>query len=198
MRGIAARHAAELSLQTQPSGDPTLLIGAVLAIRIAERPPVSYHQIVRRYVMGTLIRNRPFLPMQSLRREMDEFFGDLMSRWEGEEGERPVALWRPGMDVAENDTEFVVRTDLPGVEKKDIEISVDDHQLIVSGERTEERKVKEEHYLRVERSTGQFYRSFMLPKAVREDDIRADLKGGVLTIHIPKAEVRKPRKIAVA
>jgi len=106
--------------------------------------------------------------------------------------------WLPAVDVAETPEGLSLYAELPGLSKEDVDISLEDHTLTIRGERKFEKDVKEENYHRIERSYGAFSRSFTLPANVRNDDVKATFKDGVLTIQIPKVEEAKPRKIAIA
>lgn len=148
--------------------------------------------------MTTPIRYRPLQPMPSLRRELDRLFGDFLPLF-GDEGDADTlsAVWRPRMDLTETDGAFVVKMDLPGIEKDQVNVQVEDSTLTVSGERREEKKEEKENYLRMERSYGSFYRSIPLPKTAQVDQVKAEFANGVLTVHIPKAEESKPRKVDI-
>ena len=149
--------------------------------------------------MSTLTRYRPFPPMQSLRREVDRLFGEFLPGFGDEgNGEALSAVWAPRMDLSETDGEFVVKMDLPGIEKDQVTVNVEDSTLTVNGERKEETKEEKENYLRMERSYGSFYRSIPLPKTAKVDEVKAVFKNGVLTVHIPKAEESKPRQVEIA
>ena len=87
--------------------------------------------------------------------------------------------------------------DLPGVSKEDVKISFSDGQLNISGERKQEKENKDSKYHRVERTYGKYFRSFTLPKQIKEDKIDAEFKDGQLTITVPKAEEIKPKEIPI-
>jgi HSP20 family protein len=106
--------------------------------------------------------------------------------------------WVPAMDLVETADDFVLRADLPGLTQDDVKIELEDSTLTVSGERKSERTDKHEGYYRVERAFGSFSRSLTLPKGVDADAVKANFDNGVLEIHIPKPEERKPRRIAIA
>jgi len=105
--------------------------------------------------------------------------------------------WCPAVDVAENDKELLVSADLPGIDPKQVEITVQENILTLSGERKAESESKDESYHRVERAYGSFTRSFVLPSTVDETKVSAEYKDGVLRIHLPKREEAKPRRIDV-
>ena len=105
--------------------------------------------------------------------------------------------WNPVVDIFENDDHIVIKAELPGIDKKDIQVDVKDRVLTLKGERSTENEVEEDHYYRRERSYGKFERSFTLPAYVDSEKIKADYKDGVLQLEIPKPEERKPKNITV-
>ncbi len=130
-------------------------------------------------------------PFRELARVFDEpFFGGL-STGDG------TCRWCPAVDVSEDDKEILVSADLPGIDPKQVEITVRDNILSLNGERKAEKEEKGESYHRVERSYGSFSRSFALPSSVDEAKVSAEYQDGVLRIHLPKREEAKPRKILV-
>ena len=138
------------------------------------------------------------------RREMDAFsdrFNRIIDgpffpavRFSDESGLRN---WKPVVDIYDRDEKFVIKAELPGVDKKDIHVDVKDHVLTLSGERSYENEEKDEKYHHKERAYGKFSRSFSLPDGLDNDKIAADYKDGVLTVEISKPEVKKPKKITV-
>jgi HSP20 family protein len=100
----------------------------------------------------------------------------------------------PNVDVVETDDQIKVSAELPGMQDKDIEVSLDRGVLTISGEKSEERKEEGENYYRAERSYGSFRRAIPLPTEVNEDEVEAIFQDGVLTITMPKAEVARGRK----
>jgi HSP20 family protein len=103
----------------------------------------------------------------------------------------------PSVDIIENDDHFVVNAELPGVEKKDVKITVADGVLTLKGEKKHTYEEKSDRFQRVERSFGAFERSFTLPTSVKSDKIEASFANGILTISIPKAEQAKAKEIEV-
>lgn len=104
--------------------------------------------------------------------------------------------WAPAVDLKENKTNYVVKTDLPGVDPKDIDVTLENGVLTVRGERKEEHREEGENFHRVERFSGSFARQFSLPD-VADDGVEAQMKDGVLEIHIPKSEKAVARKIEI-
>ncbi|HLF15767.1 MAG TPA: Hsp20/alpha crystallin family protein [Bacteroidota bacterium] len=103
----------------------------------------------------------------------------------------------PSVDVVENDGNFIVNAELPGVGKSDVKITVVEGVLTIRGEKKQETEGKGDNFHRIERSFGSFERSFTLPTAVQSDKIEADFSNGILTISIPKSEQAKTREIEV-
>jgi HSP20 family protein len=106
--------------------------------------------------------------------------------------------WTPALDVYDEKENFVVKVELPGLKKEDIDIHLHDGVLTVSGERKHEREVKEGETFRSERYFGRFQRSVALPAPVDAAKVKASYKDGVLTIDLAKAEEAKPKQIAVS
>ncbi|HOT96647.1 MAG TPA: Hsp20/alpha crystallin family protein [bacterium] len=111
--------------------------------------------------------------------------------------EEDSMVWSPRVDVRENPDEIVVKADVPGMDKKDLKISVENNLLTIKGERKSEVEEKEANIYRSERHFGAFQRTFSLSSRVKSDAIRADYKDGVLTIVLPKVEEVKPRQIEI-
>lgn len=141
-----------------------------------------------------IVRWDPFRDLVQMRDEIGRWFGDVAQK---EKDERESALWAPNVDIKETEKEIVVKADLPGMKEEDIEVSVDEGQLIIRGDRKLEKEEKEKDYVRIERSYGSFYRSFNVGVPIKEEEVKASYKDGVLHINIPKAEVKKPKKITV-
>ena len=131
----------------------------------------------------------PWTGMSSLRREMDRFFDRFVEpRWEETD---TMGDWWPRMDVAETKDAFVVKAEIPGVDQKDISVSLQEQMLTVKGEKRQEKEDKDEQYHRVERAYGAFTRSFRLPANVEGAGVKAEFKDGLLTITLPKTPAAK-------
>jgi HSP20 family protein len=138
----------------------------------------------------------PFKDFERMRREMDRlwdsfFEGGLRKRTEGAED------WHPSLDIAETKNEIVVKAEVPGMDPKDIDISLSDGMLTVKGEKKQEKEEKEADYHLIERSYGAFTRSVQLPKEVQSDKISASYKNGILKINLPKSEEAKKKEIKI-
>lgn len=105
--------------------------------------------------------------------------------------------WRPAVDILEENDRFVILADLPGVDPKDIEVTMERGVLIIKGERKLEKDPNQECYRRVERAHGTFYRRFSLPDSADPDRIEANSRNGVLEIILPKRQKVQPKKITI-
>ena len=139
---------------------------------------------------GLMLWN-PFAEIERIRREFDRLLEELVPR---EEGERVFA---PVVDVYETDQELVVKAELPGVKKENVEVSIRDNALHIRGEKKEEKEERTGAYHRVERVYGRFERVVPLPTDVKVESAKAEFKDGVLEIRIPKAEGAKEKKIEI-
>ena len=109
----------------------------------------------------------------------------------------PEGAWGPVVDVIEDDDNVVIRANLPGMEKDDIDLSVVGDTLTLKGEKKQESEVKEGNYYRIERSYGLFQREIPLPSAVDADKVEASYKDGVLEVKLPRKEGAKAKKISI-
>jgi HSP20 family protein len=135
----------------------------------------------------------PFRELARLERDMEEMFGRF-PMWPWGERERG---WAPAVDMVDRKDELVLRADLPGLEEKDIEVTVHDGSVTIRGERKEEAEEKKEDYYCSERSYGVFARTLPLPTGIDADKVKATFKSGVLEVHLPKAKEAKGRKIEI-
>jgi HSP20 family protein len=126
--------------------------------------------------------------LTALRNEMDRLFDRI---WEGDVPERTMGEWSPALDFSETKDSFVMKMEVPGIDPKDIKVSLQDHVLTITGERKREEEEKDERFYRMERSYGTFTRSIRLPMAVDEKKVNAVFKDGVLVVSVPKAEAGK-------
>ena len=144
-----------------------------------------------------LVRWRPRRDLPVLPEEVDRALDRMVRTWMG-----PVSFsefsWSPVVDVSETSDEVVVKAEMPGMSKDDIDISVEDSQLILSGEKRQEQEEKDASYYRVERSYGSFRRIFTLPARVDVAAVKASYQDGILTVRVPKAEAAKAKKIEIS
>ena len=148
--------------------------------------------------MNTNIWN-PFNEMESLLDRYNQARGRPLVRGEGE-GPVTLADWSPTVDIEESEENYLIKADLPGVKKEDINVTFDQGVLGIQGEKKEEKDFEENggKRHRTERYTGKFARFFTLPAEIRPDDIDATYRDGVLALLIPKAKEVKPKSIEVA
>ena len=137
---------------------------------------------------------QPHRFQDEMKQVFDRFFGEE----EGDQSNVVTSQWTPRVDVKEEDKRFVILADVPGVDPKDIEVSMDKGILTIRGERKSEVREQNGKLTRVERSYGAFYRRFALPDSADAEGISATGKHGVLEISIPKKPETTPRRINVA
>lgn len=147
-----------------------------------------------------LVRYEPYSLLDRLTREFNRAgWLDPHTGGEAEDDNSDVVVshWRPAVDIKEEADRFVISADLPGVDPKDIDITMENGVLTLKGERSSETKEDREGYKRVERARGTFYRRFSLPETADAERIEARSKDGVLEIVLPKQEKVQPRRITV-
>ena len=144
-----------------------------------------------------LVRWNPWRDMFGGRGRANMFFDEFFHPSAAHRNAAAEWHWNPGVDVYENDNHFVIKADMPGIDKKDIALDVKNGVLTLKGERHADEEVKKEKAYFRERVHGRFERAFKLPDHVDTDKITADYKDGVLKIEIPKPEAIKPRQITV-
>jgi HSP20 family protein len=139
-----------------------------------------------------------FDPFRNFGERMRRFFGEGFDPF-GRFGEEnwSLAAWAPACDIFETDNEIVVKAELPEVKKEDVKVSVENNILTIHGERKFSEETKRENYHRLERSYGEFTRSFTLPSFVDTGKINAEFKDGMLRVTMPKREEAKPKQVEV-
>jgi len=150
---------------------------------------------------GKLERIPPMRPFGDITRALDDFFGRRWLRpFEWERWERPFAevAAMPSVDVIDRDDEVVVRAEVPGYKKEDIEVSVSDSSLTIKGETKTEAKEEKGDYYRCEISHGAFSRTIALPAAVDDSKAKASMKEGMLELTLPKVEKSKRHPITIS
>ena len=143
-----------------------------------------------------IVRYDPWSVMNQLQDEMNKAFSRVGPADEASDSV-VTADWAPAVDIKEEEDRFVLHADIPGVDPKDIEVSMENGGLCIKGERKTESEEEKEGYKRIERARGTFYRRFALPDTVAADKISARSDHGVLEVVIPKQEKTQPRKITV-
>ena len=147
-------------------------------------------------MVGELTPWRPFRELERMRREMDRLWGSFFEERPRRKAEE-IGEWLPSLDVSETKNDLVVKAEIPGIDPKDIDISLTNDLLIIKGEKKQEKEKKEENYHLIERSYGAFTRSIRLPKEVQSDKIIASYKNGILKVTLPKSEEAKKKEIKI-
>ena len=141
-------------------------------------------------ILDLIPRTRSFVPPGTF---FDRFAGDFDLPTLFEDGK----AWVPAFDISETENEYMVTAELPGIDEKDIDVTLSDGVLTVKGQKKQEKEDNGENYHRVERSYGSFQRSFRIPEKVETETVDAAYKDGVLKLTLKKAEETKPKKIEV-
>ena len=144
--------------------------------------------------MLSITRWEPYRDMITLQNRINRILGDTLAPASSVEG---VGGWLPPVDIFEESDRLVFRAEIPGVNKDDIEVRVENGTLILHGEKRQEKEVDSESAHRIERFYGTFSRSFVLPTSIDAEKIEARYKDGVLELVLPKAEEARPRKIKI-
>jgi len=144
-----------------------------------------------------IVRFDPFRELSLMQDRMNRMFGDFYGR-RLDDDVMSRGDWVPAVDIYENDKhQIVIRAEMPGMKREDIELRVENNTLTLRGERKREAEVRDEQYHRVERASGAFVRSFSLPSTVDAGHVSAEYKDGVLSVTLPLREEAKPRQIPV-
>lgn len=147
-------------------------------------------------VMTALSRWNPFKEMEDLQGRLGSWMA-LPGRTATSKEALAVADWSPLVDITEDEKEFLLKVELPGVKREEVKVTVEDGVLMLSGERRFEKEEKDRKYHRIERAYGSFVRSFTLPEETPADKVAAEFKDGVLVIRLPKTTTPKPSPMEV-
>jgi HSP20 family protein len=141
----------------------------------------------------TLVRWRPNRSWLGSRHVVDRFFDDFFTNsFESD------TVWHPNIDIVEKDDKLLTTVELPGINKEDVSISIENNVLSIEGTKKHEKEEKKEQYYRNERSFGSFKRSFKLPYPVDAKKIKANFKNGLVKIEIPKSPEAKAKEIPIS
>ncbi len=142
----------------------------------------------------TMKRWDPFDELRSMQHEMDRLFDRML-------GSRAIAehpmLWMPSVESYTKDNQLVFKAELPGVDPKDLDVSITDRELIIRGERKAEKDTREENYIHREINYGSFERRFALPEGIKTDDLKAKFSNGILEITVPAPAMSAARKVHI-
>ncbi len=146
-----------------------------------------------------VVRYEPWGLLRRFHDDVNQLYGEsrVAAVAEGDRSSIVTSNWSPAVDIREEDEKFVLKADIPGVDPKDIDVTMDDGVLTIKGERKCESEEEANGYKRVERSRGTFYRRFSLPDSADAERVTAKGKDGVLEVVIPKHEKVQPRRITV-
>src|ERR671934_207360 len=145
----------------------------------------------------SITRYDPFRDLKTLQDEVNRLFSTNFSRSFADEGIARGA-WTPNVDIYENKDEIILEAELPGMNRDDFELTIENNVLTLRGERRFEKKDETDNYHRVERSYGSFTRSFTLPQTVSAEGATAEYKNGVLRVTLPKRAETKARRIQIS
>jgi HSP20 family protein len=139
-----------------------------------------------------------FDPFRNVEERMRRFFGEGYEPFKTPTEENwSLATWAPTCDIFETDNEIVVKAELPEVKNEDVRVTIDNNMLTIRGERKFSEETKKDSYHRMERSYGEFFRSFTLPQFIDATKVGAEFKNGILRITLPKREEAKPKQLEV-
>lgn len=141
-------------------------------------------------ILDLIPRTSSFVPGRTL---FDQFFDD----WDLPALFGEGKSWVPAFDISENEKEYVVTAEIPGIDQKDLEVTLSDGILTVKGEKKQEKEHQGDNYHRLERAYGSFHRSFHIPEKVDAEKVDASYRNGILKLTIPKAETGEVKKIEV-
>lgn len=143
-----------------------------------------------------LVRWQPFDRRIGVQSRINDLFDDIFAsarRYSTVDS----TVWTPSVDLLESHDAYLIRAELPGMKREDVNVEFKEEVLTVSGERKYEEPAAGVEYHRSERAFGRFSRSFRLPKTIKQEDIKATYQDGLLEIHVPKADAAKARQIAI-
>ena len=143
-----------------------------------------------------VVKWNPFRELEDIQTRLNRFFNDSpIRRLEGDG--LFFADWAPPVDVQETEKEYLIKAELPEINKEDVKVEVLNGVLTIEGERKQEKEEKGKRFHKVERSYGKFVRRFALPTEVEPTKVQAEFKDGMLNVHLPKTAAAKPKAIEV-
>ncbi len=145
-----------------------------------------------------LIKWDPFRELEDMSNRLNRVFGRPVSRLDSNNEMLTMVDWTPSADISETDKAYVIKAEIPGVQKEDVKVTIQDGMLTIQGERKMEKEEKDKKFHRIERSYGSFMRSFRVPDDADESAVTAEFKDGVLNVTLNKTEKPKPKSINVS
>lgn len=148
--------------------------------------------------MANIIRKDPFFELTSLRDRMNQLFNQAFG-FEGLGMEQPLTEvnFLPPVDISEDEHNIVLMAEIPGVKPEDLNVTLENNVLTITGNRKFKEEEKKENYHRIERRYGKFTRSFTLPATLDAENVNAVFENGILTLTLPKKEEFKPKQITI-
>ena len=148
--------------------------------------------------MNTITTWNPLRDLEAMQDRVLRSFGlGLTRRMPDEQQSLTTTEWAPSVDISEDDQEYLIKAELPEVNKEDVKVTVENGLLAIKGERKLEKEETNKKYHRIERCYGSFIRSFMIPDDSAPDKVTADFKEGLLFVHLPKCQEKRPKNIEV-
>lgn len=145
-----------------------------------------------------LVKWDPFRELEDVSNHLNRIFGRFPARTESGREVLTMADWMPTVDISETDTAYLIKGEIPGVNKEDVKITIEDGMITMRGERKQEKEEKNKKFHRIERSYGSFYRSFRLPDDVDESAVKAEFKDGMINVTLPKSAKSQSRSVDVS
>ena len=140
-----------------------------------------------------LVKWNPFRELEDVSNRLNSIFGRFPARVGSEQEMLAMSDWTPSVDISETDTAYLVKGEIPGVKKEDIKVTIEDGVITMRGERKQEKEEKNEKFHRIERSYGNFMRSFRIPDDADESAVKAEFKDGMISVTLPKSEKAKSK-----
>ena len=144
-----------------------------------------------------IVKWDPFVELEDVSKQLNRIFGRFPARAEPVRELLATADWAPSVDITETDTAYLIKGEIPGVNREDVKVNIENGLLSISGERRQEKEEKGKKFHRIERSYGSFMRSFRLPDNIDEAAVKAEFRDGMLNVTLPKTTQPRNKAISV-
>lgn len=146
-----------------------------------------------------LVKWNPFRELEDISNRLNTIFGNPPVKAESGPERLAMADWTPFVDISETETAYLIKGEIPGVKKEDVSISIENGMITMRGERRQEKEEKGEKFHRIERSYGNFMRSFHIPDDADESAVKAEFKDGLISVTLPKSDkaINKPKEVEI-
>lgn len=145
-----------------------------------------------------LIKWDPFKELEDISHSLNRFFGRTPATTQSDVGMLAESDWNPSVDISETEAAYLIKADIPGVKKEDVKVYVQNGMVTIRGERKQEKEEKGKKFHRIERTYGNFMRSFRMPDDADETAVSAEFKDGMLNVTLQKSATAKPKSIEIA